>query len=208
MFGRLDFTRPAANQRWRLRMNVTRVLAVAIALSHLCSFGCVNTARPLTDDKTSTPDLKLLGAWELTDPDKPDEPHAVTVTRKKDSATVLHAVGKDGEKTEELDLFCTKIGDNMLLSAQTEKDGKHVFAIAKYQLSGETSLKVWVLNVEFIAAAVKKKELKGTIKQQQFLVDVSLDDTPENLRKFIEKNGAKCFSKEIELKVKKLKAAE
>src|SRR5262249_54975041 len=145
--------------------------------------------------KTSMPDLKLLGSWELSDPDKPEEKHAVTVTRKKDSTTVLHAVGKDGEKTEELDLFCTKIGDNLLLSALTEKDGKHVFAIGKYQLSGETSLTVSVLDVEFFAAAVKKKELKGTIKQQQFLVDVSLDDTPENLRKFIEKNGARCFSK-------------
>jgi hypothetical protein len=191
-----------------LVMIASRLLAVAFLTLLLCIVGCVNTARPLTDQKTSTPDLKLLGSWELTDPDKPDEPHAVTVTRKKDSTTVLHAVGKDGEKTEELDLFCTKVGDNLLLSAQTEKDGKQVFAIAKYQLSGETSLKVWVLDVEFFAAAVKKKELKGTIKQQQFLVDVSLDDTPENLRKFIEKNGAKCFSKEIELKVRKLKAAE
>jgi hypothetical protein len=185
-----------------------RLFAIVLLASLLSSVGCVNSAHPLTDDKTSTPDLKLLGTWELSDPDKPDEPHTVTVTRKKDSTTVLHAVGKDGEKTEELDLFCTKIGDNLLLSAQTEKDGKPVFAIAKYQLSGETSLKVWVLDTEFIAGAVKKKELKGTIEQKQFLIDVSLDDTPENLRKFIEKNAAKCFSKELELKVKKLKAAE
>jgi hypothetical protein len=186
-----------------------RLLAVAFLSSLVCSSGCVSSVRPLSDETTSMPDLTLLGTWEVSDPEKLNEKQVITVTRKKDSKTVLHAVGKDGEKKEESDLYCTKIGNNMLLSAMNEENGKQVYAIAKYQLTGDTSLKLWALDNEFFAAAVTKKELKGAVKKKEFFVDVLLDETPENLHKFIEKHGAKCFSnKELELKVKKIKPAE
>ncbi len=165
-------------------------VAVVAILAAFTSTGCVSSLKPLSDEKTSKPDVRLLGTWELEDKDKMEK-HAVVIQAKKGAPNVLEASAtQDGEK-ETGDLLLTKIGNDHFVSIG-DKDDKGVmrYTIAKYVLKDDSTLECWGLNADFFAKAVENKELKGTVKQELFK-DVTLDDTPENLRKFLEKQGSK-----------------
>lgn len=184
-----------------------QVAAIGLLLAIFTSTGCVSSLKPLTDAKTSTPDLRLLGTWEFEDKDKMEK-HTILVERKKDAPNVLEAsAAKDG-KREAGDLLLTKIGNDHYVSVgNKDKDGVTKYTIAKYHLADDGTLSIWGLETDFFAAAVENKELKGSIKRELF-TDVTLDETAENLRRFLEKHGAKCFMKETAITVKRIKRGE
>jgi hypothetical protein len=187
-------------------MKIIRRFATTFSVLSLLMFtGCVASVQPLSDAKTSVPDLQLLGAWEFID-DETKEATRVVVSRKKDAPNVLVAVADDGKEKETGELFLTQIGKDHFVSVEnTDKDGKKQYVIAKYEITKD-GLSVWGADTDFFAAAVEKKELKGTIKQGEVFRDVLLDESPEKLRKFLEKHGAKCFTNETPLTVNRVKA--
>jgi hypothetical protein len=196
-----------------------------IFVSFACT-GCVSSLRPLTDEKSSTPDLRLLGVWEFEEEKEVENggaaekdkkgasgktqivKHTITVERKKDAPNVLVASTIEEGKKETGELLLTKIGKDYFVSLGNKDDqGVLKYMIAKYELAADGTLKFWGFDTEFFAKAVESKELKGTIKQEVFK-DVTLDDTPENLRKFLEKHGAKCFMSESEITMKRIKKGQ
>jgi hypothetical protein len=60
------------------------------------------------------------------------------------------------------------------------------------------------LDREFFTSAVEAKRLKGTNTQDGFFSNVTIDETPESLCKFIEEHGAECFSHEEPLVVRRI----
>jgi hypothetical protein len=186
----------------------TRPVSIALGPLLLALTGCVASVQPLSDAKTSTPDLRLLGDWEYEDKgdDKKTEIVKLTIKKKPDSPKVLQIVADDGKDIETVDLYLTKIGNDYFASLQNDdKDGKKRYLIAKYELSADGTVKIWVPETEFFAKAVEGKKLKGKINQPSLFKDVLLDETPDNVRKFIKENSAKCFGKETDIKVRPAK---
>jgi hypothetical protein len=171
-------------------MLIRRVLTLVLLTTALASTGCTYSTQPLSNAKTSMPDLRLLGTWELSDPDKPADKKIVVVDRKRDEPNVLRMFDLREKKT--LDVFLTKVGEACVASIAAEENGTTKFLICKYELKDDSSLAVWGVDQEFFAAAVEEKRLKGTKTHS----DMTIDETPESLRKFIEEQAAKCFSHE------------
>ncbi|MCC7085770.1 MAG: hypothetical protein IT427_12275 [Pirellulales bacterium] len=184
-----------------------RLVAVGLMIAACACTGCVSSLKPLSDEKASTPDERLLGTWEFEDKETMEK-HTIVVERKQDAAKVLRASAIEKGKQESADLLITKIGNDHFVSVGN-KDGQGVmkYTIAKYELADGNTLNFWGFETEFFAKAVENNELKGTVKQDLFK-EVTLDDTPENLRKFIEKNGAQCFTKETAMTIKRLKGGK
>jgi len=179
-------------------MPIRRVLTIMLLTTVLAATGCTYSTQPLSDAKTSMPDLRLLGTWELSDPDKPADKKIVVVDRKRDEPNVLRMFDIKEKKT--LDVFLTKIGEARVASIAHEQNGTTKFFICKYELKDDSSLTVWGVDQEFFAAAVEEKHLKGTKTQN----DMTIDETPESLRKFIEEQAAKCFSREGPLVIRRI----
>ncbi len=160
-----------------------RLAGLVFLLLASAATGCVYSTTPLTDAKTSDPNLKLIGMWEFTSKEHPDEPPSlVVVSRKAAEPNVLEIVGNDGKKKTTAMLYCTKIGhDDFASVVVPQEKGPPQYLIGKYELPGNSTLKFRGLNLEYLTAAVKNKELKGTVSNDKLIIDVNLDDTPENL---------------------------
>jgi hypothetical protein len=183
-------------------MPLHRVSMLMLLVTALAATGCVYSTQPLSNAKTSIPDLRLLGTWELSNPDKPADRKMVVVNRKRDEPNVLRMFDIEEKKTA--DVYLTKIGDMRVASITDEENGTTKFLICKYELKDDSSLAVWGLDKEFFQSAVEEKRLKGTKTQDGFFSNVTIDETPEHLRKFIEEHAAKCFSHEEPLVVRRI----
>jgi hypothetical protein len=164
--------------------------------------------QPLSDAKTSTPDLRLLGEWEYQEKGEGTKSEVVrfTISKKTDAPKVLQIIADDGKDKETLDLFLIRIDNGYFASVQNdEKDGKKRYLIAKYELLADGTIKIWVPETEFFAKAVEGKKLKGKVNQPNLFKDVALDDSADNIRKFIKENGTKCFGKETGILVRPVK---
>src|SRR5262245_14898288 len=93
--------------------------------------GCVYSTQPLSDAKSSTPDLRLLGTWEIVDPSKPDDRKTVFVRRNRDQPNVLRIF--DIAERETTDVFLTKLGDEYVASISHDENGKKIYFIGKYE---------------------------------------------------------------------------
>lgn len=180
-----------------VRLFLSLLAAVIVGAS-----GCAYSTRPLSDAKTSTADARLLGTWEIADTDKPAEKKIVVVDRKKDEPNVLRLFDIQEKKTA--DVFLTKIGERYVASIADEEDGKTKFLICSYEVKDQ-SLSIWGLDTQFITNAVNDKQLKGAVTKHDFFSEVIIDESAENLRKFVERNAASCFLQEKPLTVKRLR---
>jgi hypothetical protein len=183
-------------------MPLHRVSTLVLLATALAGTGCAYSTQPLSDAKTSIPDLRLLGTWELANADRPADKKMVVVDRKRDEPNVLRMFDIEEKKT--LDVYLTKIGEARVASIADEQNGTTKFLICKYELQDDSSLAVWGLDQEFFASAIEEKRLKGKKTQDGFLSNVIIDESPEHLRKFIEEQAAKCFSHEQPLVIRQI----
>jgi hypothetical protein len=210
-------------------------LMAALAVSVICLAGCVSSQAPLSDANSSVPDLRLIGTWEFTGG---TGKRVVEISRQKDSPNVLNAVGKNETLRQEkkANVFCTKLGDNSFVSIEVEEKNRKGYAIAKYEVSGDDTIKLSGLDSKFFEAAIKANQLNGkpiyidldsgesesgpnglmmcnpnagTMPRTTYSIEAfNLDDTAENLRTFIEKHGAKCFDQSPPTLLKRIKNNE
>ena len=184
-----------------LRTSCRHVLAAALLTAAFT--GCVSSVEPLSDAKTSLPDLRLLGDWEYQDGEG-SEKVKLNVALKKGAPKVLQITADDGKEKETADLFLTKIGNDHFASVENEEsDGKKRYLIARYELLKDGTVRIWVPETDFFAKAVEDKKLKGQVNQPNLFKDVALEDTAENVRNFLKQHGMKCFGKETDLTIKR-----
>ena len=103
------------------------------------------------------------------------------------------------EKPEEYDLFSTVIGHDKFLNVRMpDKDGRNDYVFLRYSISPGHVLHLWMMSQDKIAAAVRAGKLKGVVKENSLAVgnpprpdvDVALQDTSENIVKYIHDTGA------------------
>jgi hypothetical protein len=179
----------------------SRSSGLKLALLGLLAAGCVHSTHPLSDEKTSVPDLRLLGEWEYRS--GPDETVQLHVRLKEGSETVLEVVGSDKnerleDKNERLELLLTKLGEHHYASVldETADETGARYLIARYELTDENVVKIWALDLDFFASKVESGELKGEVRRSKFFRDVMLNETPERLAAFLQKYGDKCLAKD------------
>jgi hypothetical protein len=61
------------------------------------------------------------------------------------------------------------------------------FWFVKYKVTGD-KLEIWAPDAKFLTRAIKKESLKGSVEDVLFLPEIHVDETPENLRRFVEQN--------------------
>lgn len=168
---------------------------LALSLSPVLFASCVLSEKPLTDESNSKPDAKLIGTWHQVKDSGPT--YVMTIGRKADEPKVLQWVSTTLNKRKRVmvqkhNVFTTG-GKGKLISIAVRDD---LNVIGKYVLEKKT-LKLFLLDPQFLGKAVDAGKLKGTAKKKgNNYGTVALKDSSENLRKFINKNLTKCFRKE------------
>jgi len=182
--------------------------------------GCVPCKHPLSDEKSSKVDERLIGEWQFYRGDKPDADSApVFVGKVKGSEATLEAVQCDVDKeghvvVERVPLYTTKVGSLFLISMarqEVKKDRETAYDVAMYEMPEKDTVNWYVMDDQVVGAAIEKKSLPGTVNAQTIFgkrhyADVKITASPEELRKFIEKIGKKCFLSELATTMKRVPA--
>ena len=151
----------------------------------------VISEHPLSSPKTARPDPKLVGRWH--EKGVTDETLEFTM---KDAHWMHLEDRKKNRPTESYDLFVTVIDGNHFLNARhidkTDPSGatKSDYFIVRYEVTDHV-LSTWWMDEDKVEAAIQSGRLKGIVDEDKKDnrphpdVDVTLQDTGENLVKFI-----------------------
>jgi hypothetical protein len=207
-------------------VQVPRVALVGIAVLAVFAGGCTipSSEHPLSDEKTSTLDQRLIGHWEFADaPSQNLDPSRFVVGRDANVENVLEyaAASLNGEQKIEIHrgrLFVTKIGEAHYLSFDGG-DPKQGFSIMRYDFKPHSSnaqepsgqdpggqdkpsrdtVELHLMVDTVIAEAIDKGELAGKVtreKSSRRLQEIRITAAPEDLKAFLEKRSETCFSPE------------
>lgn len=168
----------------------TRWTLALVALAACTGCQWVVSKHPLSDEKTSQVDERLLGKWEFIAPageqaevQAAEQPEA---SEEESSAQVppRFAIGRLPGKENLLEmasievdsdghiqihrapLAATKLGEHFYLSFQAgppEPPEKRVYWIMRYEFRGEHEVRLFLLDHNAIAAAIERAEIAGTV---------------------------------------------
>jgi hypothetical protein len=180
----------------------------AAAVVLLAAMGCeVDSRYPLSDEETSTPDLKLIGNWLEEGQSKNGTPWPIVKHSKTKNALMFDDPSGESKNPERL--FTTTIGGKKYLSWEwrDEESKKTCFLICRYEMPDENTLDVGFLSKEAIRKAIADKHLVGEIRiitskndgllgflsplKQETEVHIATDT--KDLRAFLQAHGDSCF---------------
>jgi hypothetical protein len=213
-----------------------RIALFGMAVLALFAGGCTvpTSEHPLSDEKTSILDERLIGHWDFaSEPAQAIDPMRFVVGRDPGAASVLEYVAPSLGAEQKIEihrgrLFVAKIGDSHYLSFNGD-DPKQGYSIMRYEYkpyvgnaqagaspAPQGPPKQNLDTVEFhllidtvIADAIEKGELAGKVtrdKSSRRLQQIRITAKPDEIRAFIEKNAARCFTTEA-FKMVRLKGA-
>ncbi|WP_254512252.1 hypothetical protein [Anatilimnocola floriformis] len=143
---------------------------------------------PLSDATDSVLDERLYGQWDVYNDEKPAEEPAKEEGEKKEPEPDRLGPGRfilgkvaDQEKTHELvtyqvsdigvietkrqPFFVTRIGERQFVSMNmAAPEAAPEYAILRYEFANENRVLVYMLDRDFIIAAIQKGELNGSVK--------------------------------------------
>jgi hypothetical protein len=186
---------------------VKMMLGGAAAAVLIIAVGCnVESRYPLSDEKTSTPDLKLIGDWrEKGDADK----EGWRIAKHPKSENVLMAFMLPAELDTPDLLFTTAIDGKKYLSwgGRDLENNTTVFFVCRYEMPDENTLEVRFLPKDAIRKAITENRLAGKIKiethkkpgvvapmEQRETIRITAET--KDLRAFVEANADSCFPKD------------
>lgn len=175
-----------------MKKPVTFLLA---ALVPLVLASCVTSKRPLSNEKASRVDSRLIGTWREVNKD--GRRYRMTIGKKPGTTNVMEWVTLDrekGAKVEKFDVFA-KPGKTRYISIALEADN-HL--IGKYTSPDASTFELHLLDKWVVGKAVEDGTLKGVARRNNDgeYTTVSLSDPPEKIIEYIEKNAATCFARE------------
>jgi hypothetical protein len=168
---------------------ITRALIRAASLllpaALVCLSGCqwVVSKHPLSDEKTSQIDERLLGTWEFETSDNPQpETPDPTAPKKvaprfvigrqpgKETLHEMAAIGVDSDGRVQIHrgpAAVTQLGDeryvSFLVGEAAEPAEKRKYWIMRYELHGEHEVRLYSLDYNKVAAAIERAEIAGTV---------------------------------------------
>jgi hypothetical protein len=168
---------------------------------------CVPVAKhPLSDDRTSKIDSRLLGKWRIE-----GSSESVVFRKLAGSTNTLELVDfletdKNGQAAEALVLFTTEIDSQwcMTIAHPTEKD-EGVW-IARYEIDPEDTMSVYIMDADVIARAIATGALRGEVRTTKHVAwvfsfipipyrerSVTITESPDGLARYLKQHGEACF---------------
>ena len=208
--------------RWQL----LSCLGTVVTASLLAGCSIPYSDHPLSDQKTSTVDDRLIGRWFQIEEEDEDEPKSdeekatevgksfefMTVGLKKNGRTTMVAIylelDDDGELSVERNFFyTTTINKQHYLSWQQkdEEDKKSIkYVIASYTLDASGLLTTRLMDNDKVVAAIEQGRVDGEIDikieqvngKQKETKTAHLTASPEQLQRFLLETGTDCFNDE------------
>ena len=163
------------------------VLSLCVLVS-----ACVESETPLSPPAPLPAGSPLIGAWVLQD---------------KHEIAYLH-IGNEGQgvkmvnvelsangaiKSESYVASATVLGGNGYLSVQTPRDGRLLYTLVKYRLSGNNTLTLWPADYRYLETAVKNGLISGTLDASTPGVLLTADQGA--LQRFVVGYGKQMFPK-------------
>ncbi len=203
-----------------MKFILTRAVFLVLLIATL---GCeVESKYPLSDEKTSKPDAKLLGDWRWE-----DEPEPWRIAKHPKLEKALQIEMNVGGETGKAVLFTTQIKGKRFLTFQEKNEvtGKVPNLIYYYEMPDDNTIRVYFMSEEAISRAIVEKRLSGEAKivtrwkKRLFRRPIMVQDQeafitarPDELREFFKTRGNSCFSKDkdkdIILRFKRVKPSE
>jgi hypothetical protein len=157
--------------------NLVAAVSLLVAALGLASGGCcmVESVHPLSDEKTSAPDDRLVGTWQGVSPSaekegKPASPDEKPITiRKVDGLNQYQAESPD-DPDSLVFMWPTRIGDRHYLSIKNLKaDPPHevAYLLVHYRFVGNDQWHAFLLDPDRVAAAIGQDQLQGEIARDE-----------------------------------------
>jgi len=184
--------------------------ALLVALSGLLLAGCgaVEFDHPLSDEKTSVVDERLIGFWEPTE-ETVGTAHQgegmliprLAVGRDREQGKLMEALSlemeDDGTVTvKRLALRATKIGAHHYLSVKDTGESTRWWVV-RYDLPEKDLLRLWFPDQDAFAKAVKAGELAGEVRRRETGnelgdLEVRVTSPPTAVRAWLEAHADTC----------------
>jgi hypothetical protein len=173
-------------------MKITRQIATFCIVSALLGLftSCIDSEKPLSDEKTSKIDEKLVGNWTLED-------GKWTVKKSADVKNALEVLGPD--MTTPSVLFTTTIKSKSYLSvADRDPKAKNgpvsgTYQIYQYLFINDDTVEVRGMSSTAIEKAITNKVLQGKISDDDD--EPVITDATDKIVKYIEAHADQCFLK-------------
>jgi hypothetical protein len=178
--------------------------------------GCVVSRHPLSDEKTSIAEPRLIGAWQDADEAKSKEEDASTKApspserldaKPGSDVALVYKPSKQSadDKEQEITVFATKLGERRYLSfgGRDEKKDHDEWFVFQYEWKGDDSFRMRPMDVKVVGEDVRGGRIKGRIEERQKRSNtkgsedthpsVELQATMEELREYVEAHGDRLF---------------
>ena len=144
-----------------------RAWLVIVGLLPLTFASCVMSLHPLSDEKTSELDQRLLGTWEKVKGNNGDD--VMTVGKKKGTKNTLEFVSieldeDDTAIVKRLTVYARRGKVDLLSIEDQGKEGKKFYMLCKYEFPDPNTLHLILPDPQMIGEAVFRGELKGEAK--------------------------------------------
>jgi hypothetical protein len=175
------------------------VLLVLASLPLVTAASCVDSQNPLSDEKTSVIDERLIGTW-LPKAEKSD---ALVVKRSDTQKNTLEGIGgKKADKTaaDTLLLFTTTIQSKNYISirrTEAQPDDslktppKVSYDICQYHFLNNDTLEIRFMTPDVMEKAIKNAQLSGKIGDKEKAITAS----PEEIAKYLAVHADECYPK-------------
>ena len=182
----------------------------ATCLLVLGGCGGVTFEEPLSDEKTTEVDERLVGFWEVVatsigeeEPGPGELWTQIAVGRAKAGGKGMEAAALEVEDgvvdVQRLEVWPTTIGEHRYLSLRNPEEAEHGWFVIQYTIEAENELRVRVLDPEACAKSVDAGEIEGEAKgpdrgHEVVSLTVEITAGTDAVRAWIEKRGDSLFT--------------
>lgn len=196
-----------------------KFLARSAVLGCVVFVGCksVDLDVPLSDDKTSAIDPRLLGIWEFVQKTPDESSGSCFVGKKVGTQNTLDVAMVGLEKdlsvsVHHLDMFARMAKHNYLTLGDTQPDASRIgprWLLARYEIAPDGTVQVHFLKADAFRKAIRReilqKRLKGEIKglrrrsdwvfalEEEETQQLVYSDSSEALVRFLDQQGDSLF---------------
>lgn len=171
-------------------MNLLKGSITVLVIGSIAS--CVPTSKePLSDDKTSKVDERLLGTWRVTA--DPFKERTLTYQRSARSQNLLEALQNNGtdSRSAKFDVYVAETDQSLYLSLSLDNQG---FLLVRYEFPSPKKLSIRHLNKKFVSSAIANGTLKGKMDDRK-VFNPTITESSAGLHEFLKRHGTKCWDK-------------
>lgn len=156
--------------------------------------GCVESDFPLSDFAPLAPDHPLLGSWVAKDGEQSAYLH---IGNQEDGLKLLEVeIDDKGKlKSETYVAHASAVAGKEYLNVRFAHEGTTVYYLLKFSLAGKDTLHLWLPDYDFMAEAVKKGMIAGSVQSGKWVPKVQLSASQADLQKFVADNDARIYPK-------------